>query len=36
VERAAWFSLPEAYAAILPSQRPILEALEAELEAPSD
>jgi predicted NUDIX family NTP pyrophosphohydrolase len=36
VERAAWFSLPDAYAAILPSQRPILNALEAELESTSD
>jgi predicted NUDIX family NTP pyrophosphohydrolase len=31
VERAAWFSLPDARAAILPSQRPILDALEADL-----
>jgi predicted NUDIX family NTP pyrophosphohydrolase len=31
VERAAWFSLAEARVAILPSQRPILDALEAEL-----
>jgi predicted NUDIX family NTP pyrophosphohydrolase len=31
VERAAWFSLADARAAILPSQRPILDALEAEL-----
>ena len=31
VERAAWFSLSQARAAILPSQRPILDALEAEL-----
>jgi predicted NUDIX family NTP pyrophosphohydrolase len=31
VERAAWFSLAQAHAAILPSQRPILDALEAQL-----
>ncbi len=36
VERAAWFSLPEARAAILPSQRPILDALEAQLETAPD
>jgi predicted NUDIX family NTP pyrophosphohydrolase len=34
VERAAWFSLPDARAAILPSQRPILDALEAQLGTP--
>jgi predicted NUDIX family NTP pyrophosphohydrolase len=31
VERAAWFLLAEARAAILPSQRPILDALEAQI-----
>jgi predicted NUDIX family NTP pyrophosphohydrolase len=31
VDRAAWFSLAEARAQILPSQRPILDALEAAL-----
>ena len=36
VDRAAWFTLAEAYARILPSQRPILDALEAELAASSD
>lgn len=34
VDRAAWFGLPEARAQILPSQAPILDALEAALEAP--
>jgi predicted NUDIX family NTP pyrophosphohydrolase len=32
VDRAAWFSLAEARARILPSQSPILDALEAKLE----
>ncbi|HEX8578722.1 MAG TPA: NUDIX domain-containing protein [Allosphingosinicella sp.] len=31
VDRAAWFSLPEARRVILPSQEPILDALEASL-----
>ena len=36
VDRAAWFSLAEAHVRILPSQRPILDALQAELAAPSE
>lgn len=36
VDRAAWFTLAQAHARILPSQRPILDALEAELAASSD
>lgn len=35
VDRAAWFTLAQAHARILPSQRPILDALEAELAASS-
>ena len=31
IDAAAWFTLPEARARILPSQRPILDALEADL-----
>jgi predicted NUDIX family NTP pyrophosphohydrolase len=33
IDAAAWFSLAEAHARILPSQRPILDALEADLDA---
>ena len=36
VDRAAWFTLTEAHERILPSQRPILDALEAQLAASSD
>ena len=33
IDAAAWFSLAEAHARILPSQRPLLDALEADLSA---